>query len=33
MNVLQKVGYHAHKQIRLSGGIATIYIGQKPTQQ
>ena len=33
MNVLQKVGYHAHKQIRLSGGIASIYIGQKPLQQ
>jgi demethylmenaquinone methyltransferase/2-methoxy-6-polyprenyl-1,4-benzoquinol methylase len=33
MNVLQKVGYHAHKQIRLSGGIASIYIGQKPAQQ
>jgi hypothetical protein len=33
MKVLQKVGYHAHQQIRLSGGIATIYIGQKPTQQ
>jgi hypothetical protein len=33
MNVLQKVGYHAQKQIRLSGGIASIYIGQKPTQQ
>ena len=33
MNVRQKVGYHAHKQIRLSGGIASIYIGQKPLQQ
>jgi demethylmenaquinone methyltransferase/2-methoxy-6-polyprenyl-1,4-benzoquinol methylase len=33
MNVLEKVGYLAHKQIRLSGGIASIYIGQKPTQQ
>jgi len=33
MDVLQKVGYHADKQIRLSGGIASIYIGQKPSEQ
>jgi demethylmenaquinone methyltransferase/2-methoxy-6-polyprenyl-1,4-benzoquinol methylase len=33
MKVLEKVGYIAKKQIRLSGGIASIYIGQKAAQQ
>jgi demethylmenaquinone methyltransferase / 2-methoxy-6-polyprenyl-1,4-benzoquinol methylase len=33
MKVLEKVGYKAEKQIRLSGGIASIYLGQKVPQQ
>jgi demethylmenaquinone methyltransferase/2-methoxy-6-polyprenyl-1,4-benzoquinol methylase len=33
MKVLEKVGYKAEKQIRLSGGIASIYLGQKAPLQ
>jgi demethylmenaquinone methyltransferase/2-methoxy-6-polyprenyl-1,4-benzoquinol methylase len=31
--VLQKVGFQAKRTLRLSGGIASIYVAQKSTQQ
>jgi demethylmenaquinone methyltransferase/2-methoxy-6-polyprenyl-1,4-benzoquinol methylase len=31
--VMNKVGFESKKTIRLSGGIASIYLGQKPTAQ
>jgi demethylmenaquinone methyltransferase/2-methoxy-6-polyprenyl-1,4-benzoquinol methylase len=31
--VMNKVGFESKKTIRLSGGIASIYVGQKPTAQ